>query len=47
MHGYFGDMKISEITEAELENYWHYRRDYYVKRAGKEWINDLQDGTLD
>ncbi len=28
MHGYFGDMKVSGITEAELEGYWHYRRDY-------------------
>ena len=36
MHGYFGDMKVSEITEAELEGYWDYRRDYYVKGAGKE-----------
>ena len=36
MHGYFGDMKVSEITEAELEGYWHYRREYYIKGAGKE-----------
>ena len=36
MHGYFGDMKVSEITEAELEGYWDYRRDYYIKGAGKE-----------
>ena len=39
MHGYFGDMKVSEITEAELEGYWHYRRDYYVRGAGLSLIH--------
>ena len=39
-------MKVLEITEAEFESYWHYRRDYQIKGAGKELINHLLDGTL-
>ncbi len=35
MDGYFGEQKISEITDGFVEGYWNYRKGFYVWGEGK------------
>jgi integrase len=35
MDGYFGEQKISEITDGFVEGYWNYRKGFYVWGEGR------------
>ena len=38
MAGYFNNMKIGDITDNKLDEYWDWRNAFYITDEGKERI---------